>query len=260
MDIILFSGQSNMQGQTESCPPRDIVPNAYEYRYLTNEIRPLCHPVGEDIDGGLLLGAHEGHGSLIPDLCRTYGDMTDREVLAVHVARGSTTVADWQPETDRYATLVTKVRGAIEAAADAFGEENIDSIYFLWLQGESDAIYGVSEADYKTSLLCLRDALAEDLPIDAFCLIRVGKFVGDARDLEILRAQEALAAEDQFVLLTRATGICTQDARYLNPHVAGHFGNAGMTLIGESAGRNLARLTLGEPLLLEDEPYTDMRA
>lgn len=260
MDIILFSGQSNMQGQTEACPPRDIVPRACEYRYLTNEIRPLCHPVGEDIDGGLLLAAHEGHGSLIPDLCRTYGELCDRAVMAVHVARGSTTVADWQPETDRYAALIAKARGAIGAARDHFGEESIDNIYFLWLQGESDAILGVSQADYEASLLRLRDALAADLPIDAFCLIRVGKFVNDDRDLAIIRAQEALAAADQFVLLTRATGVCTQDARYLNPYVSGHYGNAGMALIGKAAGQNLARLTLGEPLILEEEPYAELRA
>ncbi len=254
MDIIIFSGQSNMQGQTEACPTdRTPVIGAYEYRFNTDEIIPLCHPVGETVGDALLWGAHEGHGSLIPDFCRAYRDTCGQDVLAVHAARGSTTAAEWQPETDRYAALVAKVRGALAHIPHP------ERIYFVWLQGESDAIYSVSQADYETKLRRLKAALLQDLPIDACAVIRVGKFVEDARDLAILRAQEALCAAGDFHMLTRITGVCTQNAAYLNPHVPGHYGNAGMTLIGRSAGENLGRIRLGDPVILEDEPYEDMK-
>ena len=53
MDIIVFSGQSNMQGQTEGLPtltsPLPVVDGALKYRYLTDLLEPLLHPVGEDI-------------------------------------------------------------------------------------------------------------------------------------------------------------------------------------------------------------------
>ena len=47
MDIIIFGGQSNMQGQTEGLPQDNaLVQGALEYRYLTDEFIPLLHPVG----------------------------------------------------------------------------------------------------------------------------------------------------------------------------------------------------------------------
>ena len=49
IDIIIFSGQSNMQGQSEyfsDCLP---IENVFEYKYLDDEIIPLGNPVGENI-------------------------------------------------------------------------------------------------------------------------------------------------------------------------------------------------------------------
>ena len=57
MDMIIFSGQSNMQGQTESTATVNSTPvdNALEYRFLTDELIPLACPVGENIE-------HTGEG------------------------------------------------------------------------------------------------------------------------------------------------------------------------------------------------------
>lgn len=49
MDILLFGGQSNMQGQTERLSENAVVPGAYEYRLLTDTVIPLQNPVGEHI-------------------------------------------------------------------------------------------------------------------------------------------------------------------------------------------------------------------
>ena len=51
MDLIIFCGQSNMQGQTE-CLPYDnsAVNDAFEYRFNDNALIPLRHPVGENLD------------------------------------------------------------------------------------------------------------------------------------------------------------------------------------------------------------------
>ena len=51
MDILIFGGQSNMQGQTEGLPENNApVQGALEYRVKTDELIPLQHPVGEDDD------------------------------------------------------------------------------------------------------------------------------------------------------------------------------------------------------------------
>ena len=41
MDVIIFSGQSNMQGQSECLTENDVVNDAYEYKWLTDELLPL---------------------------------------------------------------------------------------------------------------------------------------------------------------------------------------------------------------------------
>ena len=42
IDVIIFGGQSNMQGQTEMLTNADIVERAYEYRLLEGVYEPIC--------------------------------------------------------------------------------------------------------------------------------------------------------------------------------------------------------------------------
>lgn len=49
MDVIIFAGQSNMQGQSEKLTNTEIVERAYEYKYLAQTAVPLRNPVGENI-------------------------------------------------------------------------------------------------------------------------------------------------------------------------------------------------------------------
>lgn len=55
VDLLIFGGQSNMQGQTESDPSDKPVEGAKEFKLLSKTFVPLKNPVGEDI--GELLGA-----------------------------------------------------------------------------------------------------------------------------------------------------------------------------------------------------------
>ena len=253
-DILIFCGQSNMQGYTESCPVENAVIGGHEYRYLTNTIVPLSHPVGEDIgESKLLMASHEGKGSLIPDFCRAYIEKTHREVLAVHAACAGTHIAEWLPPAERYDALIRKAQGALSKLAERSGR-----VYFIWLQGESDAIRGVSEDEYIHALEELRGHLYRDLPLDGFGIIRVGKFVEDERDLAILRAQETACRNGDFLMLTRVTAVCTQAPSLINPYAPGHYSNAGMTLIGQFAGANLGRHAIGEPLVTDPEAYTEL--
>ncbi len=255
MDIIIFSGQSNMQGETEGLPENnEVVKGALEYRLLSDSLIPLQHPVGEDIAGDELEGAYKGCGTLVPAFCRAYAKKTGREVVAVHAARGSTVISQWLRGTKRHEWAVKKAAGAI-AKAKELGE--IGHIYFVWLQGESDAIIKTTEDEYYERLIALKNEWKEEIGIEKFCIIKVGYFTsvaswieGDiadkkARDETIMRAQERAAADDaDFVILTR---ICTELSRtsaYINPNVGGHYCNEAMDIIGTVAGEALARNTL----------------
>ncbi len=237
MDVLIFGGQSNMQGQTESLPPGEPVAGAFEYRHREGMLVPLAHPVGEDF-GDLLLGAHEGHGSLLPAFCRAYREVCKEMVVAIHAAKGATTLADWAPSGKRYAFACEKIRAGLRAAAE---REEIRKVFYIWLQGESDALAGTGETAYLSMLAAYKNALLRDLPIDRFAIIRVGYFTAEpARDLAVMLAQERAANEDaDFLMLTRVCAELSRDAAFLNPLAAGHYNNAGMEEIGSAAGRAL---------------------
>ena len=248
-----------MQGQTEALTDTDAVQNGYEYRFLSDRLVPLRNPVGEDITAAYAAGfpfeqgvdlrewqarhvagsACYGNTNLVPEFCRAYIAKTRRTVAAVHVAKGSTVIADWLPGSAGYEILRKKARAAIKKIAE---QHSIGSIYFVWLQGESDAINGCSAAEYqqKCGLLC--DALKRDLSIDRFCIIRVGRFTNDGRDDAIHAAQDALCAvrEDFWMLTDRAAKLCGQ-ADCMNPYVKGHFSARGLELLGREAGEQLGK-------------------
>lgn len=258
-DLILFGGQSNMQGQTERLAESSPVPGATEYRYLTDSLIPLRDPCGEDIrsDGtegypytpsasswhadNVLGSSCDGHTTLIPEFCRAYisARPDHPEVTAVHAAKGSTDMKYWLPGTDGYRILTGKAKAAIAKSG------MIRNTAMVWLQGESDAIYGVSSDDYAAMLSGFGHALEKDLGLTRFGIIRVGRFTGDERDLAIMEAQDRICREDSlFVMLTRAASdFCTMPEYrgYMNPCVGGHYSAAGLQKLGSLAGEALAQ-------------------
>ena len=256
MDVIIFCGQSNMQGQSECLSENGIVNDAYEYKWLTDELVPLQNPVGENItysmDQGYdftpktgltsWLAEHAvgascyGNTNMVPSFCRAYTEMTKRSVLAVHAAKGSTRISEWLPGSPIYQVLTQKARGAIQKATP-------ERIFFVWLQGESDAVAGVMKNDYKAALRVLCDALKVDLGIDLFGVIRVGRFTNDGRDTEIIAAQDEICREDEnFVMLTEIATELNEQSEYMNPYVRGHYSAKGLETLGNAAAKTLSKI------------------
>ena len=222
VDLLIFGGQSNMQGQTEAELAEPPVEGAREYRILTDSLRPLRHPVGEDI-GELLLGAHLGRGSLVPYFAAAYIAETGKE---------------------RYAKTIEKIGAAKRKCS------GIEKVYYIWLQGESDALAATEEKSYRESLVRYKNDLKADAGIDSFMIIEVGYFAshfgGREKDEKIMRAQEEVCREEEdFVLLTDITKKLSLDERYTNPEAVGHYNNAAMKIIGETAGKAAARYRKG---------------
>ena len=260
IDVLIFGGQSNMQGQSERLSECKIVPMAWEYRYLSDTLIPLQNPVGENIrcdgtqgeevtpsiDIAAWLADHAlgaacyGNTNLVPAFCRAYTETTERQVIAVHAAKGSTCVAQWLPGGTEYRVLRDKASAAVmRARREGYG---IGGVYFIWLQGESDALLSTSTADYQAQLRILADALHADLGMDAFGIIRVGRFAGDARDDAILLAQDEICrTNEDFWMLTDIAAELNRQSEYMNPNVAGHYSAAGLELLGRVAGEALAK-------------------
>ena len=256
MDVIIFGGQSNMQGQSEALLPAAPVENACEYRYLTDSVIPLQDPVGENIryDGSAGVPVREdtdlkswlsdhvtgsacyGNTNLVPGFCRAYTQTSGREVMAVHIAKGSTTLTQWLKGTPGYAIIREKAAAAIRRVP------NIGHIDFVWLQGESDAIEGCSKQDYKDRLVQLQRDLTADLGVESFGVIRVGRFTGDARDEEIIRAQDEVCREQEpFMMLTDIATELNEMPGYMHPSIPGHFSARGLEKLGMEAGKALGQ-------------------
>ena len=240
MDIIIFSGQSNAQGATGSMPqPNEPVSGAFEYRYLTDSLQPLGHPCGEDIDGELV-EAYEGFGSLPPYLCAEYVRLTGREVVAVHAARGSTTVK--------------------AAVVDACSHDMVFSTYLRHHAHQAETALRVLDEigadEYLERLTAIKNAFRADAGIDVFGIIKVGYFnyiiphstprdplETKTADETIMEAQERAAAQDRdFVMLSRLCPKLSLDKNMLNPRDPGHYNNEALELIGKDAAKTLAKL------------------
>ncbi len=261
-DLIIFSGQSNMEGETERLPDDNSpIPNALEYRYLENKLIPLRHPAGENIstDGRLFLPRHRDgwgttqscsllsawrkHANMVPFFCDEYVKGTGRRVIAVHCAKGATTVSEWQRGQISYDMLIKKAKGAIQMT-------NPEHIYFVWLQGESDALLGTTKEEYKKHLINLYESLKSDLGIDKFCNILVGKFAMNEFDDEIKDAQRQICNQNEaFIMLTDIIEQIWGDERYMNPNAFGHFSCDGLELIGRAGGKSLAKFVTNTNLL-----------
>lgn len=253
-DILIFAGQSNMQGQTESLPePNFPVEGAVEYHYLTDSLVPLIHPVGESIGDSLLLGSDSGHGSLVPDCCRAYIHATGRQAVAIHTARGATKISEWLKGTPRYECALKKIRSGIEKVKE---KSVVGRIFYIWLQGESDAVGRTSEEDYMQMLTSYKNDLKEAIGFDKFGIIEVGYFCRTVKwltnrtneerracDETIMRAQERLVQKDEdFVMLSQICKALSLESEYINPLADGHYNNKAMARIGTEVGKALAGL------------------
>lgn len=246
-----------MQGQSECLHDTGRVPNAYEYKFLEDKIIPLADSAGENIthdrkpgyvpetsgDLGKWLSMHvagsscDGNTNLVPEFCREYTKITENEVLAVHVAKGSTDISYWLPPADGYKIVIEKAGAAIENAKK---EHSTGRIFFVWLQGESDAVAGKLKAYYKEKICELCGALKANLNIEKFGIIRVGRFTNDYRDSEIISAQDEVCVENgDFLMLTDIAVCLNTQKEYMNPFVQGHYSARGLEKLGYEAGKTL---------------------
>ena len=256
-DIIIFGGQSNMQGQTERLSESEIVENGFEYKWMADFITPLKNPVGESVTINKTPGygpflncpAHPwleehvfgaacyGYTNMVPSFCRAYIKETNNTVIAVHSAKGSTKISYWIPGTLGFECIKEKALAAINKAKE---EYEIGNIFFVWLQGESDACASVKKEEYKEMLLKLWEGLKE-IGVQKFGIVRVGRFAGDERDDEIINAQEEICEENEnFVMLTRETERISNIPEYMSTVFAGHYNAKGQELLGNAAGKKFS--------------------
>ena len=244
-----------MEGQTEKLLDDSVVRGAWEYKYATDSLVELRDPFGENLkfdgtDGeayedymGMtwhkkhaLGGSAYGNSTLIVPFCRRYIEKTNRNVIAVGAAKGAETIEYFMKGGKGHEIIVKKIKAAVNKAADFSG-----IIYLVWLQGESDAIEAKSTEVYLSQIKKMAAQLKDDINLTRFCIIRVGRFTNDERDVQIIKAQDTVCSEDPFFLmLTDEATELNKIPEYMNPYAAGHFSALGLKKLGEDAAETLA--------------------
>jgi hypothetical protein len=133
----------------------------------------------------------------------------------------------------------------------------VGKIYYLWLQGESDAIGGTTGEAYAAMMTDFKNAMKAEIGFEVFGIIKVGYFCGTVSwmrpmidkesgllaDEAIMEAQERLVREDpDFVMLTRVCPAMSLDDKWINPFAEGHYNNAAMAVIGTEVGEALGEI------------------
>lgn len=266
-DVILFLGQSNMQGMGEVLTEDEVVENAFEYKYLTDSLVELKNPVGEDISHGMTPGYNYADATdkgkwfedlvltapcfyntnMIPEFIRSYIGACGRKVIAVSANKGATSSDMWIPGSEGYDAIITKTKAAIKK----IGKENVGHISCAWLQGESDALADVSAKKYEENVTALKDGMKKEFGLQKFGIIKVARFGFEnskspeylRRDEVIRDAQEELCQKDSdFVMLTRvADDMFYPFSPYKNNVHIGHYSSFGYEVLGRLSGKVLAK-------------------
>lgn len=253
--VLLFIGQSNMQGSTGEKCTAPAANNCLEYKFLTDELVALKNPVGEDIgEGAILRESALKNGSLVPFFSETYATLSGKKVIAIHTAKGNTKISEWLPDTERFPIMLNKITAGLKKISESY---EIEKTFVVFLQGESNALIQTSEKDYRDMLIMFKNALKSSVDFDKFAIIRVGYFAEFApwiklpkkikkkADKVIMKAQEnAVKVDPDFIILTRILKKLSRRKKYLNPKEYGpHYNNEAMKIIGNIAGSKLYKIT-----------------
>jgi hypothetical protein len=173
--LVVF-GQSNAANHGEG--RHTAGPRVYNFNLFDALIYPAADP---------LLGATGDDGSpwcLVADslLASGYAE----EVLLVPLAVGGAAVVDWAPGGPYHHRL--------SYALDRLARLGNSPTHFLWHQGEADALYGTSAADYRSRLRALVLSIRQRGNIAPFYVATASYFAnpqGFAQQQQTIRAAQA---------------------------------------------------------------------
>ena len=79
--------------------------------------------------------------------------------------------------TKRFACAENKLQAALRKVG---AEYSIENIYYVWLQGELDAVTMTTTEEYERTLIAYKNALKRRFPIQKFSIIKVGYFFSES--------------------------------------------------------------------------------
>lgn len=271
VDVVLFTGQSNMVGRETQIYETDIPSGrAYEYSYLEDKLREVYNPVGETFGDGAAELERSSGSSIVPEFCAEYVEKTGRNIVAVHVARGGRAISYFEKDKPMYESIVTKYKACIDYLQSS-KKFTIGRCFYIMFQGESDT-GSTSKEEYKQSFMSFHDGVKEELGIDFGALLQTGldvktisdgkvELTSEADVARIAKAKTELAEDNDDIIIinTEAMNYHNERKDYMLADIYSlvHYNAAGLRQIAkDSCGALLNYLGYGDQSLKGVDPVT----
>lgn len=233
VDLVIFAGQSNMSGVGGDVKQTPAVPHGCGYEYRNGKdpagLYEITEPFGLSANGYLSDPDGVRNGTLVSSFANHYFGATGVPVLAFSAARGGTGMDFWTNVQVKN-ELFMKYQN-IKYWCES-NHVKIRRQYVVWLQGESDAIAGMSGSDYQNNLkdvfsAVLADGIEQIFIITPGQLDMVPDFYG-----EIVKAQKELCNTSPYFTLA-TDSLYTLPNTYLVDGI--HYNQGALNLVGAQA-------------------------
>ena len=245
VDLIIFAGQSNMSGNGGNAALAPVVPAGagYEYRPASspNALYPLVEPFGRNERGFISDQPQFQNGTMVSAFVNTYFQKTKVPVVAVPATCGGTDSSFWASSTTK-ADLQSRF-----IKAKSYLEKNNFKVrrkFLVFMQGESDAVKGISAFDYKNNLTSAFQPLFAN-GLEQVFIITPGYAVNGMYSYDdVVNAQIDLCnSNDMFTLASNVLHSAAMNS-YLDDAV--HYNQQGLNLAGSSAAAKAAAFAGGQ--------------
>lgn len=223
VDVVLFTGQSNMVGRETDIYTVDIPQGqAYEYKYLTKTLDAVQNPSGERIKNGVTENSgstskpSEGGSSIVPQFCYDYVTKTKRKIVAVHAAKGGQQISYFVPgnASNMYPVLTEKYNECVTYLTDS-PNFDIGKRFYIMFQGESDSLESTSKTitpkeTYKQRFMSFHNGVKETCGIEFGGLIQTGRNSNISYEgiVSIAQVKNEIAWENDDIIMLDQEPIC----------------------------------------------------
>lgn len=209
-DVFIIAGQSNASGRGDNLHTASgalkggLFGNDYRWRELadpTDDDSGQVDRISIDWEAG---------GSVWTMLGARYMDELGIPVAFVPTAKGGSSITAWMPAGNSFhrGTLY----GSMAHRAQLTGARAV-----LWWQGETDALDGMTQADYAAHLDRLATAIQRDLGVPLVpCLLQNSMGIADENEAALRRATaETAAAHPNVIIGPDLSDLATDDQYHL---------------------------------------------
>lgn len=242
VDLVIFSGQSNMSGAGGDASLAPAVANGTGFEFRCGQdpmgLYDVVEPFGARENGYLSDPADLRYGTLVSAFMNKYYATTGVPVLGMSMARGGTDIVGYWSSEPVKAEMMSKYDTVL--AWCKANHIKVRKQYVVWLQGETDAFNRVDSKTYQTLLKQLYTPLFPKGLNQVFVITpgNLSGFPGIYDD--VIKAQKTLCAKDSHFTLG-SEALHNLPETFLVDGV--HYNQSALNMAGEEAATAAAAYT-----------------